>query len=269
MPAVHSNQSGDYPGHTQQMPLDKFLDALDGSSRRLVVANRTEPEPFQRMLESLFEKQAVEVGDASVEAHDEDTVLLIEDDTVVATSPLSALQDAILLVNSDLYKTGTRGLDATEVPDVISELTDIQFSLQGYPASNKEKLLLILISRHIERLAYEHGSGTLRSSFQQLSRIEDERGTREAYEQVAETDVDVHIYGQPDWTPDREFDVTMHGGYKWDFQYSWFVLFEPPADDAEGAALLAIEAEPGEWEGFWTYDRSVIDDLATYIRQEL
>lgn len=249
------------------MPLDRFLDAPEQPQRQLVVVNRTAPEPFQRMLESLFEDQEITVDDTVEQGYEENTVLLVEDGTVVATSPLSALQDAILMINSDLFITGTRDMEATEVPDVIDGLTEVPFRLRDYPASNKEKLLLILISRHIERLAYEHGEGTLRSSFQQLSRIEDERGTRQAYERVAETDVDVHVYGQPDWTPTKEFPVTTHGGYKWDFRHSWFVLFNPPA--GAGAALLAIETEPGEWEGFWTYEQSLIDDLAAHIRREL
>jgi hypothetical protein len=250
------------------MPLDRFLDAVDGPQRRLVVANRTEPEPIQTLLEDLFSEQGVAVQETVEAEYDEDMVLLVEDDTVVATSPLAALQDAILMVNSDLYITGGRTLEATDVPDVIDGLTETPFSLRGYPASNKEKLLLILISRHIERLAYQRGAGRLRSSFQQLSRLEDERGTRQAYARVAETDVDVHLYGQPDWTPPEEFPVTIHGGYKWDFRYSWFVLFNPP-DDGECAALLAIEVDPGQWEGFWTYQQSLVEDLAADIRREL
>jgi len=251
------------------MPLDRFLDALDGPRRRLVVANRTEPEPFQRMLENLFEKQEIAVEEDVETEYEEDTVLLVENGTVVATSPLAALQDAILMINSDLYITGTRGLEATDVPAVIDGLAGTSFTLRGYPASNKEKLLLILISRHIERLAYEQGAGTLRSSFQRLSRIEDERGTRRAYERVAETDVDVHVYGQPDWTPAAEFPVTIHGGHKWDFRSSWFVLYEPPADGDEKAALLAIQTDDAEWEGFWTYEQSLVDDIAAYVRREL
>jgi riboflavin biosynthesis pyrimidine reductase len=52
------------------------------------------------------------------------------------------------------------------MPDVLDGLTETPFTLRGYPESNSEKLLLILVSRQIERLAWEGGSGTLRSSFQ-------------------------------------------------------------------------------------------------------
>lgn len=237
-----------------------------------MVANRTEPEPFRVLLENLFEEQPVAVEEESVADYNDDTVLLVDNETgtVIETSPLAALEDAILLVNSDLFMTGTIDLDATSVPDVIDGLADHRFSLRGYPASNKEKLLLILISRRIEQMAYEHGSGTLRSSFQRLSRIADEKGTQRVYERVGELDVDVHVYGVPNWTPSSEFPVTMHGGYTDDFKQSWFVVFTPPPGvDAEGAALLAIEQESGTWDGFWTYQQSLVDDIAEYIRHNL
>lgn len=250
------------------MSLDQFLDVPSGPSRTLVVANRTEPEPLQRMLETLFEDQEVAVEEVDADQYDDDTVLLLEEDEVVASSPLSALSNGILMVNSDLYITGTVDLEATTVPDVIDGLTDVPFTVRGYPASSKEKLLLILISRHIERLAYETGAGRLRSSFQRLSRIEDEVGTRETYETLAASDLDVHVYGIPDWTPAPEFPVTIHGGYKADFERSWFVIFEPPADE-QAAALLAIQVDDGVWEGFWTYDGAVVDELATHVRTRL
>ena len=254
------------------MPLDQFLDVLSGPSRSLIVANRTEPEPFQRMIEQLFDDQDVAVGETDAGQYDDNTVVLLEDGDVVATSPLKELEQSILMINSDLFITGTRDFDETAVPDVIDGLAEVRFTLEGYPASDTEKLLLILLSRRIERLAYETGSGTLRSSFQRLSRIDDEKGTRETYETIVETDVDVHVYGRPDWTPSEDFGVTMHGGYKPDFQRSWFVVFNPDTDsehDGDGAALLAIQVETGKWEGFWTYDQSLVEDIAAHIRKEL
>ncbi len=252
------------------MSLERFLSAADGPTRKLVVANRTQPEPFQRMVKNLFAKQAVGVGETTIDDYPANTVLLLEDGEVVAESPLDALHDAILMVNSDLYRTGTRSLDDTTVPAVIDKLTDVRFSLKGYPESDSEKLLLILISREIERRAYEAGAGTLRSSFQQLSRIKDERGTRRAYRKVSNTGVDVHVYGVPDWRPTADLSVTVHGGRTPDFEDSWFVIYQPPPDRAADAAgMLAVEQGPAEWEGFWTYDEELIDDLTAYIRANL
>ena len=254
------------------MPLEQFLDIPDGPSRSLVVVNRTEPEPIKRLVKKVFDPQGVEVSELNDAAYEEDTVLLVEDDEVLATSTLQELQNAILLVNSDLFTTGTRKLDDVEVPAVIEKLSDYRFQLQGYPESDTEKLLLVVISRRIEKLAATYGEGTLRSSFQRLSRIEDERGTREVYETLGKSDVDVHVYGRPDWVPSPRFPVTMHGGYKNDFRNSWFVLYNPPEerrDEYTAAVLVAIEIEPRVWDGFWTYDPEIVETVAGYIRQNL
>jgi len=253
------------------MALDSYLPSPDGNPRSLVVANRTEPEPLQRMIENLFAEQEVSVGERAVNSYDDDTVLLVEDGEILATSPLRDLQNAILMVNSDLYVTGTRHFAETDVPEVINGLAETPFRLRGYPESNSEKLLLILISRHIERLAYAAEDGTLRSSFQRLSRIRDESGTKETYQSVAGTGVDVHVYGRADWEPTRELDVTAHAGRKWDFENSWFVLYEPESSgpDSESAALLAIQSDDRTWDGFWTYDRSAVEELARYVRCRL
>ena len=56
------------------------------------------------------------------------------------------------MVNSDLFTTGTRSLERTDVPDVLDGLAGTRFLLRGYPASDTGKLLLILISRYIEKL---------------------------------------------------------------------------------------------------------------------
>jgi hypothetical protein len=232
------------------------------------------------MLESTFDAQSVDVGEVDLPETGEDVVLLIEDEEVVATSPLDALRDAILLVNSDRYRTGTKGLETFDLPDVIVGLDDVRFSLRGYPRSNDEKLLLIVISRYIERIAWQAGTGRHRASFQRLSRLNDERGTRTVYEQLADTGVDVHLYGVPDWTPPDGFGAVMHGGYTPDFRDSWFVLFTPDggaatdvrADettDQGPVALLAVEVEPRRWDGFWTFDPEVVAELNTHITRTM
>ena len=254
------------------MTLERFFDRATGHERSLVVVNRTRPEPIRRILGNMFARQDITVDERVSEEHDDDTVLLIDRGEVVATSPLKELEDAILLVNSDLFVTGARELGETRIPAVMEGLTDHLFTLRGYPESNKEKLLLIVVSRRIEQLAHSYGAGTLRTSFQRLSRLEDERGTRQAYDAVADTDVDVHIYGRPDWVPSPQFGVTMHGGYSFDFRRSWFVLYNPPPPkigDYDSAVLVAVEQDPGVWKAFWTYRRAVVEDVAAYVRWRL
>ena len=213
----------------------------------------------------------------------ENLVLLMEGDEVVAGSTLGELGDAVLFVNSDLYITGSRSLPDVDLPSVISGLDDATFTLRGYPESNRQKLLLITISRFIERVAWTAGDGTLRSSFQRLSRIDDEAGTREVYERVSGTGVDTHLYGVPDELP-GDLDAVIHAGDDPDFTDSWFVVYRPPEGPhpAEsdpktdlvrgiegGVGLLAVETEPRVWRGFWTFDADRVSRVNRYIERNL
>ena len=213
----------------------------------------------------------------------ENLVLLVEGDEVVAGSTLGELGDAVLFVNSDLYITGSRSLSDVDLPSVISGLDDATFTLRGYPESNRQKLLLITVSRFIERAAWTAGDGTLRSSFQRLSRIDDEVGTREVYERVADTGVDTHLYGVPDELP-QDLDAVVHAGDGPDFADSWFVVYRPPEgphpaeSDPEsdlkrgiegGVGLLAVETEPRTWRGLWTFDSDRVSRINRYIERNL
>ncbi|GGL64116.1 DICT sensory domain-containing protein [Halocalculus aciditolerans] len=272
------------------MSLARFLDRVPDAERSLVVVNRTGPDALAQMMQSTFEHQSVDIEERDVPDAEDDLVLLVEDDEVVATSPFEALQRTILFVNSDLYRTGTQGIETLDLPAVLTHLDDVRFSLRAYPQSHKEKLLLIAISRYIEQVAWRAAGGRIRASFQSLSRLEDEVGTRRVYQTLADSPVDTHVYGVPDWVPPESFDVTMHGGYSRDFTDSWFVVFRPdeepdasasaagqrdasvPSPDGAAVgpvALLALEDDPGLWDGFWTFDADLAADVERYIMREL
>jgi len=196
--------------------------------------------------------------------------VLTEDGDIVARSTLTDLMESVLLINSDLYKTGAIELESVSLPDVLTGLEEVPFRLRGYPVSNKEKLLLIVVSRVIERIAAETGGGTLRSSFQRLSRLNDERGTYDVYRTVADRGVDVHIYGTGDLETDEPLPMTVHRGSSYPYRRSWFVVFTPPAADAgDYAALLALEDEPNVWDGFWTFRPDLVAPLESYIAEHL
>ena len=251
------------------MTLRRFLDDVDNPDRSLVVINRRAPEPVQRTLEKMFDGQPVSIEEVDIPTEADDQVLVVEDESVIARSPLRELQDAILTVNSDLFITGTRQLDEIELPDALKELDELPFFLRGYPESHSEKLLLILVSRYIERTAWEHQSGTLRTSFQSLDRIEDEMGTNQVYRRLDDSPVDVHVYGTPGWVPPPDSTITIHAGYQPDFVESWFVVYMPPEGEDGHVGLLALEDGPNEWSGFWTYRRDRVEALDTYITQHL
>lgn len=261
--------------------LREFATEPDETTPSIVVVNSTEAPPLMGLLDDAFEQQDVtvelretegvegadEVGEPD-EADDLGVVLLVEDGTTVASSPLGELMDSYLLVNSDLYRTGTSGIDKYDAPDVLTGLADHSFRVRGFPASNKEKLLLVLISRYIERLALDADGGTLRSSFQRLSRLDDERGTREVYERLGESGVDTHVYGYLD-TDDLPATLTVHAGAGPVYEDSWFVVFDPAAD-ADPAALVALKNEAGErneWVGRWTFEPGQVAEVADVVER--
>lgn len=245
--------------------VDDFL-TDDPVDWELVVVNRQQPDALLDLLGDVFPDRTVNISEADHSVAAEDTVVLIQDDAVVATSPLSALQDSLLLVNSDLYKTGSVGLGEIDPPEVITALKETPFIVRDYPASNKEKLPLILMSRYIEQLAWEAEAGTLRSAFQQLSRIGDEQGTHEAYTNIARTDVAVHVYGRPDWLPPQNMPITIHGARRPVYALTWFVVYTGPG---ESAALVAEQCDPGIYEGMWTFEDERVDQIETRIVAEM
>jgi len=255
------------------MALATFVENSEAPERSLAVISRNNPEQFRDLLGKMFDEQSVTVTDRELDAHTENTstdmVYLLDGEEVIATSPLAEVADSILLVNSDLYTTGARDVRDVDPPAVIAALDETYFRLRGYPESNKQKLLLITISRYIERLSLEHQTGTHRASFQHLSRIKDERGTETVYEKLAATPVDVHVYGTPDWTPSPDSGFTMHGGWNPDFRDSWFVIHVPDDASQPHAALLAVKDGPRAWESFWTYDSETVRDLNRYVEREM
>lgn len=251
------------------MSLREFIEATESSPLSLVLVNYEAPAPLRTMFEDLFADQPVDVDERELEQEAANMVYLLDGQEVVASSTLAGLRDAILLINSDLYVTGSGGIENLEMPAVIDGLTDTRFNLRGYPESNKEKLLLITVSRFIERLALEHEGGRHRASFQRLSRIADEQGTRSVYERLANSDTDTHVYGVPDWRPSPEFDVTMHGGWTEEFRDAWFVVYVPEDGTSPHAALVAIETAPRRWDGFWTYDEERVVAINKYIQRNL
>lgn len=249
------------------MSLSSFVEETGRPDRTLAVVSRRSPGPLQEMLARTFETQSIDIESRSDPDIEDDTVLLLEAETVVASVPLAELYESLLAINSDLYISDARGLDKVEFPDVLAELAEFRFELRGYPLAHKEKLLLIVVSRHIERRAWKEGLGTLRSSFQRLSRLNDEIGTREVYDRLGDSGVDVHVYGIPDRTPER-LDVAVHGGHDAEYRDCWFVVFRSDRGTGD-AALVALESKSRVWDAFWTYDDGRVAAIDDHIVRTL
>ncbi len=258
------------------MSLRGLIDEYEGAQRALVLANRSQPEQLRSMLAGMFERQSIPVDEARVEGVPDDTVLLLDGSgTVLKQSPLDEVSKSLLFTNSDTFVTGSTGLEETNLPDVITGLEGVKFRLRGFPRSHKEKLLLIAVSRHIERTAWENDDGTHRASFQQLSRIVDEKGTQRVYRRLGESNVDTHVYGVDDGGAERaaELGVEVHAGESTDYRDSWFVVHRPPdaeaPDTADPIALLAVQDETGVWDGFFTSDTDEALAVDDYVRSAL
>ena len=209
---------------------------------------------------------------------------VITRDSVSRTTPPAASASARAgwgsSLNVDRYRTGTKQTETGRFPAVLTGLDGIEFEVAGFPQSPREKLLLIVISRFIEHRALTHGDGEFHSTFQRLSRLDDEYGTRRMYEALADSGVDTHIYGVND-DPDiaESLDVTVKSGDSEEYRRSWIVAFRPdsewdrgttpvgPEGDTGAVALIAVETGPNVWRSVWTYDVDRIEQVLTYMYQ--
>ncbi len=253
--------------------LSEFINEVESSDKSILLLNRTEPKPFFDILSEAFENQLVTVSERQLPEGVDNLVCLINDAEVIATTPLSELAEAFLLINADRYRTGTEQADLGTFSAVLTGLDDIEFTVSGFPKSNKEKLVLIVISRFIEHQALTNGSGELHGTFQRLSRLDDEYGTRKMYETLGKSDVDTHVYGVND-DPDivERLGVTVHDGASKEYRRSWVVVFTPDEDsssnvESDHVALVAIEIGPNVWRSVWTYDVDRVERVQRYVRE--
>jgi hypothetical protein len=246
--------------------LSTFVAQKDASEWTVQLINPTKPEPMQKMAENLFRGLDADLSEMEIGGIEDDQLLVIRDGKVVASSSLKNIENTLLLVNSDFYITGTTSLDEIIIPDAIEELSDTVFTLTGYPDANTEKLVLTLVSRHVEQQAVNSQTGTLRSSFQQLSRLDDEKGTRQVYEQLGQlADLDTHVYGIPDWIPPSEMGLTVHRVRDDELRNTWFVVHRTKT--GTDWAMLAIKDGANTWNGYWTSNTAEIQAIDDYILQ--
>lgn len=245
--------------------LAEFVRAKDPPAWTVQITNRSQPVHVKRMVEDLFEGMDIETTEGSAADRPEDVVVLLRDGEVHSTSPLAALRDSLLMVNSDLYKSGAIGIEDIEVPDIIAALSETAFTLRGYPESNTEKLVLTLVARAVEARAATTGDGTLRTCVQRLSRLDDERGTLAVYERLGRTSgLDVHLYGVPDWEPPSAIGLTVHPVTDGELPRTWFVVYRSDHPDAS-AGMVATRTDDNQWTGYWTFDDEEVRALDEYI----
>jgi DICT domain-containing protein len=115
-------------------------------------------------------------------------------------------------------------------------------------------------SREIEDRAWRANEGVLHAGFQRLSNVEAQRDT---YETLAASDVEVHVYGEPD-TDLGDVPFAVHDAEDEEIAATWFVVFDDGTNGKQSSALLAKEDGDGYY-GFWTYDRDLVSEALSEL----
>lgn len=148
----------------------------------------------------------------------------------IAVSDYDHVYRTTLGNNSDAYVAGCRTLENVAIPKVVARLDGTRMFARNYPSPKKWKLLLVEMSRHIERRAWWVGDGAIRSGFQTLSRFDDESGSWRCTTALSDG-----FRRTPQRRPGL---VSAHGWDCPELRTSLFVAFDPPRDPERAAALV-------------------------------
>ncbi|WP_435364329.1 DICT sensory domain-containing protein [Haloarchaeobius sp. DYHT-AS-18] len=186
-------------------------------------------------------------------------------------------QEGFIVVSDDGGYIGSVGLGA--VAELVSPESSRGLSTQHRNSAfqcllellddtvfrSLSKRQLLATSREIEDRAWRVGRGELHTGFQNLSAMKEQAPV---YEKLGRRgDLSVHVYGLPDWMPDSMTDVWFYPVQSTEIGRYWFVVYDGGGDDLNACALLAEETAPGEFEGFWTYDPTVVADIKLHVSQ--
>jgi hypothetical protein len=282
-PDAHARYQDFYVGSrsVETSVLGDVLTEVESRQKTLTVFNYDGSRRLTENVERYFSLRNVEVTTGQTRpVAPANFVLLHDDETILAASDLSDLRDHLLADSTGAYVRGEKPLGEIEYPDVLTRLDDTVFTVAG-----EQTLLMVKLSRYVEGLASDHGTGTLRAGFQRLDRLTDEPGTRRVYRRLAAEGVDVHAYGHPgestagghaatDGGPRREgtrspgstapSGVTTHAEPVPELADCWFVVYDGGDRPDRSAALLAEEREDGFY-GFWTFETETVDRIDAYL----
>ncbi len=236
--------------------LREILAAVRDESPTLTVVNYDGPPEELAVVERYFDRQGVAVRQASLDTDTPRSVALLHHgDDLLGSESVTALRSAI-----DIDAAADDAFDTRQTSDL---LTNLEQSVFGARAADKS--LLIDVSHSIELLANRTQTGTLHAGFQHLSNLVGDEQAARIYQRLAESGVDVHIYGVPD-TDVALPGVTIHELDTPEIRESWFVVYDGGGDPERQAALLTVELEgSNRYKGFWTYDSDIVQQIGSYV----
>jgi hypothetical protein len=222
--------------------LQNIVKQVEASAPTLTLYNADLDEEVGRDVRSYFDVQSVNLRRAATDdGRPRNFFVLHDGDEFVEAAPFRDVYAAIRPDSPLLNQSDPGEID---YPDLLRAVDETVFTDYG-------RRRMTLASREIEEYAYRHG-GTLHAGFQELSNVKPQR---RLYRNIADADVDTHLYGAPDWTvPDGH---ALHEYEDPEITRSWFVVLDGPDEDKR--ALLAEERQSGEFYGFWTFRSDIVD----------
>lgn len=245
------------------MTLREFLDRFECTQRTITVYA---PAPQPDVVDQ-FETRVVSVTYTPLPSVARDEGFLVVRDASGFAASIGVCEVREFL-EPPIYRPWDEAFASAEYRILLEILDDtVWYSL--------DRRQLLATSREIEDRAWRVGEGTLRVGFQRLSLL---RHQLPLYERLAEeTDLEVHVYGRADGSSPNPNGMTIHAvddeaddsdesdtGFG-EIGEFWFLTFDGGDDERQACALLAEEQDPGEFAGFWTYDPTVVDEIASRV----
>jgi len=182
------------------------------------------------------------------------------DDPAEPDSTVSVLDGSRHLASDDIEQVATY-IDSWETdlstavppPSIFAALDETIFR-----STNKSQL--VLASRLIETRAAQTGEGRLAVGFQRLSMAQ----PLLSFYLSLPPAVTVSLYGEPDWQPPADTGVAAYHPASENHESYWWALFDGTDHSGTHAALVAKETDD-TYTGFWTYRRSLVDELREIV----
>jgi len=235
--------------------LHELSEAVLGSRQTLTVFNHTGGTDLDDIRE-YFGRFNVDINHVEVDTETVDFAVLHKGSESLAAAPVAALGTAV-----DVETFGARSEDTSQH---LGQVLLAHVDKSAFAARDVWKRFLIRMSRHIELRSIRSGSGVFHAGFQRLSRFYNQHRTRRVYSEIADTGVDVHLYGVRDIDDVGDIDdrLTVHAEDDEEIARTWFLVYDGP-DDA--ATLVAEEQESGSYRGFWSFDPAVTEAAREYL----
>jgi DICT domain-containing protein len=233
--------------------LPEIVRAVESKTQTLSLLNYAGPTDALDVFRSYFEIEGVSLVRQRSDGETPTNLAVLHDgDDFVAAADAERLYEAIR--TSD-------GIGSVEDPDEL-DYPDLLDAVDKPFFTAYDRDRMTVISRTIERAAWDAGAGELHTGLQYLSNLEDQW---QLYSTFAACDVETHVYGLPD-VELHDSGLVAHPSQADEIRRSWFVLFRPEGEEHVPRVLLAEERNPNQYVGFWTSQPSLVDLVYERLR---